>query len=228
MGQLSNYMNCQRQRLLILYIAICLAPVMFLRLLINPQYLTNYCIESNLTNETAPVLCTPSLGILEGIRHYAPGASKGLVLALLGAPRFKESKLMFPGCPSDLSGADEIWFYEIAPHALILLCFRGDCCGFARCFTWTEGDNYATWKADRIQKLAIGQTEAELESWLGNCFIKNPKLMRLILIASGNRSESEPLWIDIPGEFYISSGSVIRLEMCNGRLVKAQSLAVFH
>lgn len=228
MGLLNNYVNSRRQRFLIRSIVFGLFPVMLLRLLINPQFLTNYCLESNLTNETALVLCAPSLVIFEGIRRCAPGASKWLVLALLGAPRFKESKLMFPGCSPDLSEADEVWFYEIAPHGLILLCFKGDCCALARGFTWSEGDAYATWKTDQIQKLAIGQTESELESWLGNCFMKDPKLMRLILIASGVRCEPESLWTNIPGEFYISSGSVIRLEMCNGRFVKAQSLAIFH
>ncbi|MBS1991516.1 MAG: hypothetical protein JSS83_13420 [Cyanobacteria bacterium SZAS LIN-3] len=222
--QTPNYMtNWQRM----LTMSFVMQMILF-RLVVNPQFLTTYFLESNISDENALLLCAPSMISLEVVCGLAPGTSKGQVLALLGAPRFKEKKLNFPGCHQSLTKADEVWFYEIAPHALVLVCFQGDHCYSARTFEGREDLDYTEWKVGQIKTRGIGMTQKELEAWLGNCFIENPEFVRMVLTATGNRPSPKTAWTDHPGDFYTSSGSVIVLEMREGRCISATSCVVFH
>lgn len=226
---LTSYRNSWKQRLLLFVCVLAVMPVALARLLINPQFLTTYFLESNITNENAVILLLPSLSMLKAIHYCAPGASKTQILTLLGAPRFKEMKLMFPGCGPDLCAADEVWFYEVAPQELIFVGFKGDHCNVARTFSsFKESEGYETWKVEQIQKLAAGQTQAEMEAWLGKCFIENPEFVRLVLIVTGNVNAAQSPWTDIPGRIYTNGGCGINIEMRSGRFVKASSFVTFH
>lgn len=222
---------CKASRLrrsLILFAVLPTLHFLHLRVVVNPQLLTNYFLESNLKCEFKLFLFGPSILILREIELFAPHLSKGQVLAILGEPRFKERKLRFPGCAAELTQAEDIWFYEVAPHALVLLCFKGDHCILARRFTDAEGWEYAKWKTQQIQKFGGGQTPEQLESWLGPCFNEFPKHISDFLLVAGKKPLVKAKLSGLAGYFYLSCGSVIKLEMRNGRLVEAKNLTIFH
>ncbi|MBS1999702.1 MAG: hypothetical protein JSS86_25440 [Cyanobacteria bacterium SZAS LIN-2] len=224
----ANYLTTRQQKLLVSFIILILGPMLLFRLVVNPQFLTTYFLESTIANENLALLRASSMMALKVICCLAPGTSKEQVLALVGAPRFKEKKLNFPGCHQSLTKADEVWFYEIAPHALVLVCFQGDHCYSARTFEGREDLDYTEWKVGQIKTRGIGMTQKELEAWLGNCFVENPEFVRMVLTATGNRHSSKTAWTDHPGDFYTSSGSVIVLEMREGRCISAESYGVFY
>lgn len=213
--------------LLLLFFAINAIPILTIRLWVNPSFLFDELIISNIDDQTALLICFPSIATYEGIKSSAPSKSKKQILSVLGSPKFKEQNLSFPGCNESLNKVDEVWFYEVAPHALILIGFNGELCVLARGFEGREDIDYQTWKTRQLKVKAIGKTPEEIEAWLGPCFVKYPEIVEQILVATGQKSALISS-TDMRGEFWISTGSVIDLEVKNGRCVKAEAMAVFY
>ncbi|MBI5175650.1 MAG: hypothetical protein HY986_22380 [Candidatus Melainabacteria bacterium] len=147
---------------------------------------------------------------------------------LIGAPKFKERKLAFPGASPDIRDADEVHFYEILPNTLLLLGFKGDECRFARHFLSGEETAYSYWKAEQIQELGRGQTRQELEAWLGRCFVEDSPLVRLVLLSTGQDWARDATSTEDYGSFYLGDSDLIGLEMKDGRLASTHVYAIFH
>lgn len=226
--QLTNYLKSWQRKLLAFCLVLSLASLVFIRLLVNPHFVTNYILDSNIQNETAICIFAPSMCIYQAILRFAPHAAKWQVLTVLGQPRYREVNLKFAGCSSDMDLSDQVWFYEVAPHIMVMLGFKDDCCVFAKSLNVEEERAYEQWKTAQIREFAIGLTEEQIESRLGCCFVKNPEFVCLVLNVLGYKCGEPTLWKDIPGNFYFSPGSVVQLEMCHGRCVRADLLGIFH
>lgn len=170
-----------RQRLMSAFFGWLATSLLVLGVYINPDCATDYFIESNLNRGYNLVLCVTTFSVFRFMETVSPGLSRWQVKALFGAPRFKEPKFEFPGCSVDLAKADEVWFYEVAPHCLMLIGFDKNRCIVARCFDGYEAEAYVKWKIEQINSRAVGMTVSELESWLGPC-----RQMRNFLLAESS------------------------------------------
>lgn len=202
---------------------------------VSPHFLTTYyceyflsCIDRTPLDSAALLVALPFWGTSSVITQCAPGLSKRQVQTLIGAPKFKERKLAFPGASPDIRDADEVHFYEILPNTLLLLGFKGDECRFARHFLADEETAYSYWKAEQIQSLGRGQTRQELEAWLGRCFVEDSPLVRQVLLSTGQEWARKATWAEGDGRFYLCDSDVIGLEMKDGRLASTQVYAIFH
>lgn len=214
------------QRLLVVFCALNICASMALREWVNPTFGLSNSLRCSRGCPTELLMCATELILLLGIGRFAPGASKAQVITVLGPPRFKESRLWFPGCSSATSAADEIWFYEIAPYEHILLRFRGDICFMAGCFEGPEQFAYAQWKSEQIKRRAIGLTRSQIESWLGRC-TTNVGLGESFRAVIRRKSSLPGVSHDSPMPFYVGGCTFVELKMENGRCAHVREYSAF-
>jgi hypothetical protein len=226
--------NCRtsKQRILLLFfLLVNMLPAVFLRLVVDPPYLLEgETIQWTRYGNKYLLAFVPAFLTWWGVRQCAPGATKWQVQAFLGPPRFKETKVPFPGWSRSASQADEIWIYETWTGEFATIGFRGD-----RCVRTSrdgsgilDGCTYATWKTEQLTKGLVGLPTSEIENKLGHSFLKSCRPQWSHSKESDKETLAGNLSLVSYWKLYVSGTNSIELKIKDARCVSADSVWIFY